>query len=92
MTVMTASERARELVTAALIYRAGGGDPRDLLLYGDLQRELIDEGDPVAVKATVAALVQLLTTAVLIWAAGVDIDPLTLWARISQELAATEGM
>jgi hypothetical protein len=89
---MTASERARELVTAALIYRAGGGDPCDLVLYGDLQRELIDEGDPVAVEATVAALVQLLTAAVLIWAAGVDIDPLVLWARISQELAATEGM
>jgi hypothetical protein len=91
MTVMTASERARELVTAALIYRAGGGDPYDLALCGDLQREL-DEGDPVTVKATVAALVQLLTAAVQIWAAGVDIDPLVLWARISQELAATECM
>jgi len=89
---MTASEQARELVTAALIYRTGGGDPCDLVLYGDLQRELIDEGDPVAVKATVAALVQLFTAAVQIWAAGVDIDPLVLWARISQELAATEGM
>ena len=83
---------ARELVTAALIYRAGGGDPSDRLLYADLQRELIDEGDPVAVEATVAELAQLLTTALQIWAAGVDIDPLTLWARISQQLAATEVM
>ena len=92
MTVMTASARARELVTAALMYRATGGNPCDLLLYGDLQRELIDEGDPVAVEATVAELAQLLTTALQIWAAGVDIDPLTLWARISQQLAATEVM